>query len=111
MFEAKLVAGEGPQESKEAPFSMDIKRFSSLTKLCRVTAWVSRLIDKLRKKTNLSGPLKAAEINKAETMWTAYVQSTEYHSVIDSIQKKKIQQSESSTWTLHGQYWTHKMSR
>lgn len=88
MFEAKLIAGEGSPESKEAPFGMDIKRFSSFTKLCRVTAWVSRFIEKLRKETDMSGPLKATEISKAETMWTAYVQSTEYHSVINSFQKK-----------------------
>ena len=43
MFEAKLVAREGSQVSKEAPLGMDIKCFSSFTKLCRVTAWVNRL--------------------------------------------------------------------
>ena len=46
MFEAKLIAGEGPPESRGAPFVIDIKRFSSFTKLCRVTAWVSRFINK-----------------------------------------------------------------
>ena len=89
MFEAKLVAGEGSPESKETPFSMDIKRFSSFSKLCRVTAWVNRFIKKLSKETDQSGPLNAIEINKAETMWMIYVQSIEYHSVIDNIQKKK----------------------
>ena len=49
MFEAKLVAGEGPPESRGAPCGMDIKRFSSFTKLCRVTAWVSRFIKKAKK--------------------------------------------------------------
>ena len=90
MFEAKLVAGEGSPESKEAPFGMDIKCFSSFTKLCRVTAWVNRFIIKVRKETNLSGPLEVTEITKAETMWTKYVQNTEFHSVIENIQKKKI---------------------
>ena len=89
MFEAKLIAGEGSPESKEAPFGMDIKCFLSFTKLCRVTAWVNRFIIKLRKEANLSGPLEAIEITKAETMWTKYVQSTEFHSVIENIQKKK----------------------
>ena len=90
MFEARLVAGEGPSDSRGAPFVMDIKRFSSFTRLCRVTTWVSRFIKRLRKQTDLSGPLNANEINKAETMWMVYVQNTEYHSIIDSIQKKKI---------------------
>ena len=35
-------------------------------------------IIKLRKETNLSRPLKATEITKAETMWTKYVQNTEF---------------------------------
>ena len=68
---------------------MDIKFSSLFTKLCRVTAWVNRFIIKLRKENNLSGPLDATEITKAETMWTKYVQNTELHSVIKNIQKKK----------------------
>ena len=68
MFEAKFVAGEGPQEFKETPFSMDIKLSSSFTKLCRVIAWVSRFIKQLKKETDLSGPLNATGINKAEIM-------------------------------------------
>ena len=91
MFEAKLVAGEGSPELKEKPFIIDVEWFSSFTKLCRATAWVIRFIEKLRKRTNLSGPLKSTEIRKAETMWTAYVhvQHTEYSNVIDSISKEK----------------------
>ena len=87
MFEAKLVAGEGSPELKEKTFNIDVERFSSFTKLCRATAWVTRFIEKLRKRTNLSGPLKSIEISKAET---AYVQHTEYSNVTDSISKKKI---------------------
>ena len=89
MFEAKLVAGEGSPELKEPPFGIDIKCFLSFTKLCRITAWVNRFIIKLRKETNLSGPLEATEITKAETMWTKYVQNTEFHSVIENILRKK----------------------
>ena len=73
---------------KEKPFTIDVERFSSFTKLCRATAWVIRFIEKLGERTNLSG-LKSIEISKAETMWTAYVQHTEYSNVIDSISKEK----------------------
>ena len=88
MFEAKLIAGEGLHEAAETPFKIDIRRFSSFTKLCRVTAWVSRFIQKLKKETDLSGPLNAMEINRAETLWTVCVQRIAYGSVIESIQKK-----------------------
>ena len=63
LFEAKLVAGEGSLELKEKPFNIDVERFSSFTKLFRATAWVIRFIEKLRKRTNLSGPLKSTEIS------------------------------------------------
>ena len=78
LFEARLVAGEGSPELKEKRYNIDVERFSSFTKLCRATAWVIRFIEKLRKRTNLSSLLKSTEISKAETMWTAYVQQTEY---------------------------------
>ena len=88
MFEAKLIAGEGLHEAVETPLKIDIRQFSSFTKLCRVTAWVSRFIQKLKKETDLSGPLNAMEINRAETLWTVCVQRIAYGSVIESIQKK-----------------------
>ena len=89
LFEAKLIAGEGSPELKEKPFNIDVERFSSFTKRCRATAWVLRFIEKPRKRTNLPAPLKSTEISKAETMWTAYVQHTEYSNVIDSISMDK----------------------
>ena len=89
LFEGKLVAGKGSPELKEKPFNIDVERFKSFTKLCRATAWVIRFIERPKKRTNLSGPLKSTEISKAEIMWTAYVQHTEYSNVIDSISKEK----------------------
>ena len=68
LFEAKLVAGERSPELKEHPFNIDVEQLSSLTKLFRATAWVIRFIEKLRKRTNLSGLLKSSEISKAEAM-------------------------------------------
>ena len=86
MFEAKLVAGEGPTgdrivESK-SPFGIDIRRFSSLTKLLRVTALSERFVDKLRKKISRSGPLDESEIANAERLWTTYLHRDQYGEVI-----------------------------
>ena len=88
MYEAKLVAGEGPTETG-TPFSIDINRFSLLTKLWRVTALVIRYIRKLRKETDITGPLDASEIANAEKIWTTYIQQTKYSKVVDSIEEKK----------------------
>ena len=60
LFEAKLVAGEGSKEKRtvepKAPFGIDVNRFSSLTRLLRVTALVERFLNRIRKKPNKSGP-------------------------------------------------------
>ena len=88
MYEAKLVAGEGTTDI-DSPFSIDINRYSSLTKLWWVTALVIRFIRKLRKQSDLTGPLEATEIINAENTWTTYIQKTIYRDVIDSIQDNK----------------------
>ena len=88
MYEAKLVASEGPTDI-DSPFSIDINRYSSLTKLWRITALVIRFIRKLRKESDLTGPLEATEIINAENTWTTYIQKTMYRDVIDSIQENK----------------------
>ena len=89
MYEAKLVAGEGPTDI-DFPFSIDINRYSLLTKLWRVTALVIRFIRKLREESDLTGPLEATEIINAENTWTTYIQKM-YGDVIDSIQENKRQ--------------------
>ena len=93
IFEAKLVAGEGPIVDKivesKAPFGINIERFSSLTRLLRVTALAERFINKLRKTTNKSGPLDESEIAKAELLWTTYLQRHQYSDVIESIETDK----------------------
>ena len=88
VYEAKLVASEGPTDI-DSPFSIDISRYSSLTKLWRITALVIRFIRKLRKESDLTGPLEATEIINAENTWTTYIQKTMYRDVIDSIQENK----------------------
>ena len=66
LYEAKLVAGEDPLEQLKRPDLSDIdeRRYSSLYKLLRVTAWVVRFIDKLKKRSTASGPLTTQELQK-----------------------------------------------
>ena len=95
MFEAKLVAGEGSKDERnveiKTPYGIDIRRFSSLTKLLRVTALSERFVNKLRKKSNRSGPLDESEIANAERSWTMYVQRDHFGEIIESIQKAQLE--------------------
>ena len=85
LFEAKLVNGEIP--SKEFQISrnlsdIDIKRFSSLHKLLRVTAWFLRFVDKLLKKGITTGPITALELKLARRQWEQQTQNDYYYDVI-----------------------------
>ena len=87
MYEAKLVAEEG--NSLCSPFGLDVNRFSSLTRLLRVTALADKFVAKLRKQTNANYPLDAADIEKAEKLWTEYIQKHYYDNFIDAVLKNK----------------------
>lgn len=73
----------------KAPFSIDINRFSSVTKLWRVTVLAQRFVSKLRKQSHIAGPLSASEIIRAENLWIAYLQKDQYGDIIELIQQSK----------------------
>ena len=91
LFETKLVAGEDHSETmnkiSNAPFGLDPQRFSSVTRLWRVTALALRFVSKMRKKSTQNGPLKADEIEAAEILWTKYIQRQQYRDIVDSTGK------------------------
>ena len=89
MYEAKLVAGEGTEETPEAPFCIEISRFSSVTKLLRVTALAARIIGKLKKQKSSNSPIEASEINGTEQKWIRYRQTEHFSEMIMSIKKNK----------------------
>lgn len=95
MYEANIVAGEGSTKENEekemsrAPFGLDITRFSSFTKILRVTTLATRFIAKLKKHRNSNGPIEASEILDAEQRWIAYTQHQHYNDIIISIKKNK----------------------
>ena len=64
---------------------IDEKRHSSLYKLLRVTAWVIRFINKLRKKDLITEPLSTHEIVRAKLYWELYIQQRHYRNIIDNI--------------------------
>ncbi|XP_060597240.1 uncharacterized protein LOC132751135 [Ruditapes philippinarum] len=83
---AKINAEE---HNNNPPFDIDSKRFSSLTKLLRVTAFVLRFIQKLKKVKRKYGYLECEELLEAENMWIKHIQETHFQSDINSIQAKK----------------------
>ena len=95
LYEAKLDAVENTQEKSQlvtkakSPFEIDSKRFSSLTKLLRVTAWVVRFIKKLKRNLTTTGPIQTSEMDDAEKLWIAHIQSLHYSSLLESIKENK----------------------
>ena len=75
--------------SPKAHFGIDSQRFSSLTKLLRVTAWVTRFVNKLKKKSTSTRPIQAAEMNEAEELWVGHIQSLHYRSLREAILENK----------------------
>ena len=76
-------------KKRNTPLTIDIHRFSSLTKLLRVTALAQKFIYKLKRTNRPKSYLDNEEINPAETLWTRYVQELHFGDVIDAIQKNK----------------------
>ena len=96
MYEAELMTEEGRQNKRvvsakvNAPLNIDITRFSSLTKLLRVTVLALRFINKLKRVVQRSNnQLDSEEMAEAEKMWTRYVQRLHYSDVLESIQNHK----------------------
>ena len=65
------------------------KKYSSLFKLLRVTAYVLRFVDKLKKRDHRTGPLSAKEIEIAKLLWEKNIQSKSYPDILDRMQKGK----------------------
>lgn len=70
----------------KAPYGIDCKRFSSYSKLLRVTAWIDRFLAKLRKTSNKSGNILTCEdISAAEFKWLKFVQRKQLSDVYCAI--------------------------
>ena len=60
------------------PFGIDELRYSSLTKLLNVTAYVQTFVGKIKKKQSSFGNLKRNEIQKSGKLWIKYVQQKHF---------------------------------
>lgn len=96
--EAEIDADEIPIEVKTSPEAnimniMDIKRYSSYTKLLRVTALVKRFIVLLKKKPMSTDGISAKDITMAEETWIKALQRRTYGAELDVIFGRKLKGS------------------
>ncbi|XP_045158778.1 uncharacterized protein LOC123524558 [Mercenaria mercenaria] len=71
------------------PFGINPMKYSSVTKLLRVTAYVRGFIGKMKKEKYSSQSLTSKEIQEAEDMWIKHVQHTNFSEVYESLIGKK----------------------
>ena len=116
-FEAKLMAGEDPSRenttNRRNLSDINEKRYSTLLRRLRVTAWIFRAINKLMKRDTVAGPLTAQELYNAKLQWDLYIQYKYHSDIIDEVKKRKgsnvkdqlnLQQDESSVLRCHGRF-------
>ena len=82
-----LLHGEGPTEESalSTPFGMDPTCYTSFLKLLRVTAYVTRFIALVSKKSFSTTALTTEELSDAETRWLSYAQHTDYGDVFRAL--------------------------
>ena len=88
---------QSPSEEKKTPrpvlhiqtpaFLLDPSRYSSYWSLLRVTAWIFRFIQNIRRAHQSSGKLIASELTKARLHWIKSVQTEYFSAELDVLQK------------------------
>ncbi|GFQ65834.1 integrase catalytic domain-containing protein [Trichonephila clavata] len=80
---------------------IDPDKYSSLLKLLRVTAYIFRFVNALRRKDFQKGPLASEELFKAEIFWVKVTQNDFYSSEITCIKSDKPLQKDSKLLCLN----------
>ena len=86
LYEAGLVMHQIPNV---APLGIEDSKYSSITKLIRVTSWCMRFIRKLRKEKTESGPLTAEELMESRIMWETFGQARGFPEAIEAIKENR----------------------
>ncbi|XP_053395705.1 uncharacterized protein LOC128555912 [Mercenaria mercenaria] len=84
----QLTNFDNTERASNPPFNIDSNKYSSVTRLTRVTALVLRFVLKLKKVSCKDGPLESTELFEAEKMWLQHVQESHFQSEIDAIRAK-----------------------
>ncbi|GBM13210.1 hypothetical protein AVEN_187982-1 [Araneus ventricosus] len=97
-FENELVNSEVTSEYKSCVIVcsaivqekiLDPGKFSCLRNLLRVTAWVVRFVNALKRKNAEKGPLTSDELTNAEMFWVRITQNDSYSNEITCLKNNK----------------------
>ncbi|KAL9954863.1 hypothetical protein ACROYT_G042448 [Oculina patagonica] len=82
-----LVTTESEDHSVNLSQVIDIERYSSVTRLLRVTAYILRFICNAKK--SIPRDLNAQELNQAEMLWVKTVQTASFAKELEFLQSKR----------------------
>ncbi|GBM17523.1 hypothetical protein AVEN_198026-1 [Araneus ventricosus] len=86
----------------EIPILLDLFRFSRLLKVYRITAYVMRFINNIKRNSiKLSGQLSSDEILNAELHWVKIIQRKHFEKEISDLSKGKLLEKTSSIYSLN----------
>ncbi|XP_045201835.2 uncharacterized protein LOC123555228 [Mercenaria mercenaria] len=83
------VSDEDKNDTNLVPFGINIEKYSSLTKLLRVSALTLRFVKKIRQQSCENGYLKSSELKDVEQKWLLHVQKKYFASELDAISNAK----------------------
>ncbi|XP_055928642.1 uncharacterized protein LOC129959774 [Argiope bruennichi] len=68
---------------------IDISRFSSYTKLLRITAWIYRFLNNCKSRQHFTSELTTDELNKARNYWISVVQKQSFSVEINALEHNR----------------------
>lgn len=88
--------------TKHAEHLLNLDKYSKLSKVLRITAWIRRFINNSKPSaTKFTGPLSAQELFDAELFWVKYVQRTEFSEELALLSQNKPLVNSSKLFNLN----------
>ncbi|MCG8044651.1 MAG: A17 family peptidase, partial [Candidatus Thiodiazotropha endolucinida] len=84
-----LIETDVQQVVHKNPMDIDSNKFSSITKLLRVTVLAVRFVRKLQRRSNRIGYISSDEIQDAELLWIRQIQRNHFNYVFEAIHANK----------------------
>ena len=88
MYEVSLIS-ENEATVTDIPLGIKEERFSSISRLLRVTALALRFINRLKHNVKQTGAITALELQKARSLWGQRIQRRTFHKVIEDLKANK----------------------